>query len=166
MGEGVATNEADCSLRALRALHASCVLKKNQTACATRLWRVAVIHNLAVRTGKVGIARPGPRRAYVARHDRAAATARAGLRQSLSRNRNQVSRDHHAVVPCIFRETARRIRRTRQRGRPGAGGITEQPRRPLHIADDILPTERNPSRRKCEASRWEASRCEAPSAAE
>jgi hypothetical protein len=46
---------------------------------------------------------------------------------------NRVSRDHHAVVPCTSRETARLVRRARQSWRPGAGGITEQPRRPLHI---------------------------------
>jgi hypothetical protein len=96
-----------------------------------------------------------------------ATTARAGLRRSLSRNRNQVWRDHHAVVPCMSRNTARLVRRARQSGRPGAGGITEQPRRRLHPCEDILPMERNRSPRqyeasRCEASRCIASRCEAP----
>ncbi len=74
---------------------------------------------------------------------------------------NQVSRDRHAVVPCMSRETARLVRRARQSGRPGAGGITEQPRRPRRIADDSPPMERNGSRRTSEASR-----CEPPSTAE
>ena len=107
-----------------------------------------------------------PRQASPAMTGQAAPTSQA-LGGLVSGGWNQVSRDRHAAAPCMSRDRARRVWRARQRGRPGAGGITEQPRR---TSDDIPTMERNAPLRECaasccEASRCEASRCEPPCAA-
>ena len=122
--------------------------------------RWTAIHNFAVRTGKVGNgpSRPAPglRRA----HHHARATLRPRSGQWPITLPESGSRDRHAVAPCMSRDRPRPVRRARRCGRPGAGGITEQPQRPRHTADDIPSMEQSLSLRNCEASR-----CDPPSTA-